>query len=249
MTPLRAGRFGARRRRATRFGAPNGVMAGVFVVLMAIAAPAALDAQARTQPPAPPRARPAPPKPRIGIRGYVAFGTARLAANESFDAVAEPRSSAVFGGVQVTNLWKGVFADLGFSRLSLDGERVFVDDRRVFRLGIPLEVTMRPVDITGGWRLALMRGRIAPYAGAGLTYLHYEETSAFAGSGEDVSESKAGPVVIGGVDVRVWRWILAGGELRWRRVRGILGERGVSAEFGENDAGGINVGVRISVGR
>jgi hypothetical protein len=51
------------------------------------------------------------------------------------------------------------------------------------------------------------------------------------------------------VDVRVWRWISAGGEFRWRRVRGILGEGGVSAEFGEDDAGGFNAGVRISIGR
>jgi hypothetical protein len=221
----------------------------LVVFLLAIAAPAALDAQTRTQPRTAPRARSAPPPQRIGIRGYVAFGTARLAANETFEAVAEPQGSAVFGGVQVTNLWKGVFADVGASQLSLDGERVFVDNGRVFELGIPLEVTMRPFDIAGGWRLALMRGRVFPYVGAGLTYLHYEETSEFAGSGEDVSESKAGPLVIGGVDVRVWRWVSAGGEIRWRRVRGILGERGVSAEFNEDNAGGINVGLRISVGR
>jgi hypothetical protein len=237
------------RLRAARYGAASGVIVGLVVFLLAIAAPAALDAQTRPKPRTVPRARPAPPRPRIGIRGYVAFGTARLAASETFEAVAEPHSGALFGGVQVTNLWKSVFADVAGSQLSLDGERVFVDSGRVFELGIPLEVTMRPFDIAGGWRLALLRGRVFPYVGAGLTYLHYEETSQFAGSGENVSESKAGPLVIGGVDVRVWRWISAGGELRWRRVKGILGERGVSAEFGEHDAGGINVGVRISLGR
>jgi hypothetical protein len=217
--------------------------ARLLVLLLTIAAPASIAAQPRT----PPRARPAPVQPRIGFRGYVTFGTARLAANDTFEAVAEPQSRAIAGGVQVTNIWKNAFADVGGSQLSLDGERVFVDNRRVFELGIPLEVTMRPLDIAGGWRLALMRRRIFPYVGAGFTYVHYEETSEFAGSGENVSESKAGPLVIGGVDVNVWRWLSAGGEFRWRRVRGILGERGVSAEFGEDDAGGFNAGVRISV--
>jgi hypothetical protein len=216
----------------------------LFVLLLMIAAPRALDAQPRF----PPRARPAPVQPRIGFRGYITFGTARLAAKDTFEAVAEPQSGAIGGGVQVTNIWKNAFADVGGSQLSLNGERVFLESGRVFALGIPLEVRMRPFDIAGGWRLALMRGRIFPYVGAGLTYMQYTETSEFAGSGENVSESKAGPLVVGGVDVRVWRWISAGGDVRWRRVRGILGDRGVSAEFDEEDAGGFNAGVRISIG-
>lgn len=223
----------------------------VLTLLIVVAAPAALDAQTRPKPRTPPQprtpSRPAPVQPRIGFRGYVTFGTARLAANETFAAVAESRIGAIGGGVQVTNIWKNAFADVAGSQLSLDGERVFIDNGRVFELGIPLQIAMRPLDIAGGWRLALMRGRIFPYIGAGLTFVQYEETSEFAGSGEDVSESKAGPLVIGGVDVRVWRWISAGGEFRWRRVRGILGERGVSAEFSEDDAGGFNAGMRISV--
>jgi hypothetical protein len=237
------------RLRAVRYGAASSTL---LVLLVTISAQTSLDAQTppqtRPQPRTPPRARPAPVKPRIGFRPYLSFGTARLAAKDTFEAVAEPQSSAIFGGLQVTNIWKNAFADVGGSQLSLDGERVFVDNGRVFELGVPLEVTMRPLDIAGGWRLALMRGRLFPYVGAGLTYVRYEETSSFAGSGEDVSDSKAGPLVIGGVDVRVWRWISAGGELRWRRVRGILGEGGVSAEFGEDDAGGFNAAVRFSFG-
>jgi hypothetical protein len=217
------------------------------VLFVMIAAPALLDGQTRPQPRTPTRARPAPAQPGIKFRPYVSFGTARLAAKDTFEAVAEPQARAIAGGVQVTNIWKNAFADVGGSQFSVDGERVFVNNGRVFELGIPLEVTMRPLDIAGGWRLALMRGRVFPYVGAGLTYVQYKETSEFAGSGEDVSESKAGPLVIAGVDVSVWRWVSAGGELRWRRVTGILGERGVSAEFGEDDAGGINAGVRISI--
>ena len=228
-----------------------GGLVPLFVLLVSIAAPASLRAQTRPRPGTPPRTAPrVPPKPvqpRIGVRGYVSFGTARLAAADTFEAVAEPQAGAIFAGVQITHIWKNVFADVGGSQLSLDGQRVFIDNGRVFELGIPLEVRMRPFDFAGGWRLPLMRGRIFPYVGAGLTYLQYRETSQFAASGEDVSEGKTGPLVIGGVDVTVWRWISAGGEFRWRRVRGILGERGVSAEFGEDDAGGFNAAARISV--
>ena len=188
-------------------------------------------------------------KPRLGIRGYVAFGGTTLAAKETFEAVADNRGSAIVGGAQVTNIWKNVFADIGGSQLSLDGERVFVLNGRIFELGIPLDVTLRTFDVAGGWRFSYLRGRVFPYAGAGFSHLHYEEKSEFAQSGEDVTDGSVGPLLLVGADVRVWRWIGAGGELRWRRIRGILGEGGVSKEFGEDDAGGVSAGVRISIGR
>jgi hypothetical protein len=215
-------------------------------VLFAASRPA--DGQTPVRPRTPPR--PVVSQQRIGLRGYVTFGSTTLAASDTFEAVAGTRRrGALGGGGQVTGLWKGVFADVAGSQMSLDGERVFVDGGRVFKLGIPLEITLRPVDVAAGWRFRLLRDRLFPYAGVGLTYLHYEETSQFAAGGEDVSEGKAGPLFIGGADVRLWRWISAGGELRWRRVTGILGGGGASGEFGEDDAGGVNVAMRISVGR
>lgn len=185
----------------------------------------------------------------VGVLGYGSFGIATLAAGDTFDAVAGTTSAPVFGGgAQLTGLWRGLFADVALFQLSLDGERVFVDDEgTVFELGIPLEVRMRPVDIAAGWRFAV--GRVSPFAGAGVTFMSYEETSDFAAAGDDVSEGAAGMLLLGGVDVRVWRWFQAGGELRYRRVPGILGEGGVSAAFGDDDAGGFSAAVRISVGR
>jgi opacity protein-like surface antigen len=148
----------------------------------------------------------------------------------------------------VTNLWRSVFADVAASQTSLDGERVFIDDAgTVFELGIPLEVTMRPIDVAAGWRFGF--GRVSPYVGAGVTFLTYGETSDLSEGGEDVDESGTGALVLGGVDVQVWRWVFAGGEVRYRRVSGILGEGGVSAHFGEDNAGGVSAAVRISIGR
>jgi opacity protein-like surface antigen len=185
----------------------------------------------------------------IGIRGYVLFGVAQLAAKDTFEAVADTSQQPLFGGgVQVTNIWKGVFADVGVSQIqTFDGERVFVDDGEVFGLDIPLEVKMRPVDVAAGWRLAF--GRISPYVGAGVTFFKYEETSEGADADEDVDESRTGPLFLGGVDVAIASWLHAGGEIRYRQVKGILGDGGVSAEFGEDNAGGLAAGIRISIGR
>lgn len=185
----------------------------------------------------------------IGIRGYASFGIARLAATDTFEAVADTTQQPVFGGgVQVTNIWRGIFADVGVAQIeTIEGERVFVDDGEVFELDIPLEVKMRPVDIAAGWRLAY--GRVSPYVGAGVTFLSYEETSEGADADEDVSETTSGPLFLAGIDVAIVNWLHAGGELRYRQVKGILGEGGVSGEFGEDNAGGLTAAVRISIGR
>lgn len=185
----------------------------------------------------------------IGLRGYATFGVAQLAAQDTFEAVADTTQQPVYGGgVQVTNIWKGVFADVGVSQIqTVDGERVFVEDGEVFELGIPLEVKMRPVDIAAGWRLTF--GRISPYVGAGVTVFKYEETSEGADADENVDESRNGPLFLGGVDVAIVSWLHAGGEIRYRQVKGILGEGGASAEFGEDDAGGLAAAIRISIGR
>jgi hypothetical protein len=185
----------------------------------------------------------------VGVRGHGTFGSTALAASETFRAVAGGASASTFGGgVQVTNLWKRIFAEVAVSQLSRNGERVFIGSGGdLFELGIPLEVTMRPIDVAAGWRFAFRR--VSPYAGAGVTFLSYEETSGFAEAGDDVSERGTGPLVLAGVDVQIWRWIHAGGELRYRRVRGILGDAGVSEHYGERDAGGFSSAVRLSIGR
>jgi hypothetical protein len=49
--------------------------------------------------------------------------------------------------------------------------------------------------------------------------------------------------------VTIVDWLHAGGEFRYRRVSGILGESGASEEFDEDNAGGFSAAVRISIGR
>ena len=130
----------------------------------------------------------------------------------------------------------------------MDGERVFVDDdRTVFPLGIALQVKVQSIDFAGGWRVTT--GRRSPYIGGGATLTLYKETSAFSDASDDLDEQALGPMVLAGVDAKVLEWVHLGGELRYRFVKGILGENGVSEALGEDDAGGFAVGVRVSFGR
>lgn len=193
------------------------------------------------------QASPAWAQSTVGGRAYVTFGATSETASETFDAVAgTSRANGIGGGGTITGLWRGLFVDVGVSRQRFSGERVFVSNGAVFPLGIPLEITVRPIDIATGWRFA--SGRASPYVGGGATFLTYEETSDFAQPGEDVSEQKTGLVLLAGLDVAIQRWLHAGAELRYRSVTGLLGSSGVSEAFGEDDLGGTAIAVRISVG-
>ena len=181
----------------------------------------------------------------VPLRGYAAFGSTWLTAAESFNAVAgTARTSNIGGGAAVT-LWKNAFVDVALVRMSVDGERVFVDQGTVYGLNIPLQVTMLPFDVAAGWRWA---GRISPYGAAGLSRVSYTERSDFAGAGDDVESSGVGPLVLTGADLRVTRLVHVGAEVRYRHVKGPLGQAGVSAVFGERSIGGFAASIRASVG-
>jgi len=181
-----------------------------------------------------------------GLRGYVTFGSTSLTAADTFDAVAGSSRAPTIGGGVAATLWKGVFVDVAASRIKVDGERVFVNDGTVFPLGIPLEISLTPLDVAGGWRTG---ARVQTYAGAGITRIAYKETSDFSVAADDVDSSASGLLVLGGVDVALSQWLHVGGEIRYRRVEGVLGEGGVSEIFGERELGGFTAAVRFAVGR
>jgi hypothetical protein len=190
----------------------------------------------------------APAAAQVGILVHGSYDSTRFEARRSFEAVTGASSveGATFG-VSATRLWRGIFVDVAAAKRTIDGERVFVHAGSVFRLGIPAAIEWRPLDIAAGWRFEL--GRVAPYAGVGATTISYTETARFAQAGDDVSESASGVVVLGGVDVAVWRWINVGGEVRYRSVKGVLGVGGASEAFGEDQLGGTSAAVRVSFGR
>jgi hypothetical protein len=186
---------------------------------------------------------------RVGLSGYGVFGDVRLDADQTFQAVSETSHGLVMGGgLQVTNLWRFVFVDVAVSRMTIDGERISLnDDGAVQPLGIPLEVSMLYVDVAAGWRH--VHGRLSPYVGGGISRLRYRETTEFAQPGEDVAESGTGPLFLAGVDFALFRWMRVGGELRYRRIGGVLGSGGASARFDEDSAGGVSTALRVTIGR
>ena len=184
---------------------------------------------------------------RVELSGYGVIGDVRLDAAQTFKAVSETSHGRVLGGgVQVTNLGKFLFVDVAVSNVTIDGQRVFIDVGIVRPLGIPLEVRMLYVDVAGGWRH--VRGRLSSYLGGGFSRLRYRETSKSAQQGDAVADSGTGPLFLAGVDVALSRWVRVGGELRYRRIGGVLGSGGASATFGEDSAGGVSTAFRVSFG-
>jgi opacity protein-like surface antigen len=184
----------------------------------------------------------------LGGSAYVSFGQMQFASAQTFEAVfGSARKRSILVGGTVSGIWRGLFADVSVSQVTLDGQRVFVDDGDIFPLGIATTVKVRPFDVIGGWRFDA--GRLSPYVGGGFTVMSYSESDDFTESGEGVDDTGTGPALLAGVDVQAARLLRVGGELRYRSVRGVLGTDGASAAFGEDQLGGFAVGVRVSLGR
>lgn len=221
-------------------------VSALAVLLLAVAAPARAEQTAR---PAPrPAARPA--SSGIGVRAYGIVDLNALAAKDSFDAVLGTSHLTAFGGgVDVVDIWKHLFARVAVTRARKSGSRVFVaDNGEVFPLGIPLTVTMTPIEVGGGWRFVSRKNpRVSPYAGAAFLSMGYTETSKFAEAGDNTSERFAGGDVFGGVDVAIVKWLALSAEAQFRRVPNALFAGGVSNNFGESGLGGFTARVMIGI--
>lgn len=232
-----------------QFGKRVGYVSARKVRIQRVAPPVTLsEPEGTTSPPS----RTAPQRSfrrsRVGGKLYGTFGSTAFAAHDTFEAVAGSATHTNFGiGMIATNLWRDLFVDVGWSQTKMDGQRVFVDDGTVYKLGIPLDIIVRPLDTAAGWRLTF--GRFSPYGGGGVTAMWYRETSAFAESQDNVRETKFGPLALGGVDVMIVRSVFVGAEVRYRAVKGILGHGGASQAFGEDQAGGFSAALRVSFGK
>jgi hypothetical protein len=126
------------------------------------------------------------------VRGFATLGSITFHAQDSFDAVFDRHSGPVFGGGGQVLLPSGIYIEVAASRFTQDGERAFVTATgEVFRLGIPVDLTITPLEITGGWRFRKWR-RVVPYGGAGYSSYRYQETSEFADPEENVDARFSG---------------------------------------------------------
>ena len=214
---------------------------GLMVVGLAMAAPAAAQTS---------RARSvrssSSSKPSIGLFGMFDYST--IASPKSFDAVFGKHTTTGPGaGIDVVNLWKGVFVRIDGSQSSLTGERVVVFNGDVFKLGIPLTAKLTPLEFGAGWRFAGSGSKIAPYVGASAISLKYKETSSFADSSENVDDTYNGFGAFGGVDVRITKQVFAGVEGQYRSIKITPGPNSAAASFNETDLGGIVLRVRLGI--
>ena len=185
---------------------------------------------------------------QIGLRAYGIVDLDSVAAKQSFKAVLGTAKLTAFGGgVDVTDIWKHLFARVAVTRARKTGSRGFVSGSQFFSNGIPLTMTMTPIEAGGGWRFASKRdSRLTPYAGVSFLSVGYTETSTFADAADNTSERFKGQAVFGGVEFGVVKGLTVSGEAQYRRVANALGAGGVSKDFGETDLGGFTA--RITIG-
>jgi opacity protein-like surface antigen len=190
----------------------------------------------------------APAAAQSGILVYGSYASTAFTAADSFKAVSGTARHPGFGGGIVENrLWRGLFVDIGMFQTTVKGERVFLDSGTVYKLGIPLQVKVTPIDLVGGWRVT--KDRLSTFLGAGVSSVSYKETGDFSEGDDNVSQRKVGPVLLGGVDVALTKWVQVGAEIRYRAIKGVLGSGGVSEVYGEKELGGVSAAMRMSVGR
>ena len=189
-------------------------------------------------------------RPLFTIRGFGDLGSVSFTAKDSFDAILGRSRGPIFGGGVEVLERHNVFVDFRASRFRESGERVFRFNGELFPLGIPVNVTVMPIELTGGFRFDF-GSRVIPYAGAGVSWYRYKETSQFATDAENVDETFNGFQVLGGAEVRIWRWIAAAGEVQWASVPDALGQdaNGISREFNETNLGGTTIRVKVVLGR
>jgi opacity protein-like surface antigen len=240
-------------RLPERFGGPGGQTGYVFEGHVTLDSGPPISAlpmrpSAAMTPQHEPAGRTSRPRPpAFGVRGYGEGAYQWFAAKDSFNAIFETASGPFYGGGGQVHIGP-VYVDVGVSRFEKTGERVFVFEGEIFRLGIPDRVTITPLVITAGYRFPV-RDRMVPYVGGGVGSVKFEETSDVADPDENISERFTSYHAVGGMEYAATRWLFVAGEVRYASVPDALGAPGVSAEFDESNLGGVAVAVKVMIGR
>lgn len=180
---------------------------------------------------------------RYRIYGEAAYEW--FTAKNSFDAVfGSPTGLFYGGGAEV--IYRGkFFAQLGVTHFQASGERVMVFNGEVFPLGLDVDVSITPITLNVGYRF--QQKRFTPYLGGGVGLYMYSEKS--YDSEANVSKSPLSYQVLGGLEFPVSRSIALAGEVQYQAAPGILGKGGASEQFGETDAGGFSVRLKVLFGK
>jgi opacity protein-like surface antigen len=195
----------------------------------------------------PPDGRFRTPAPAFGARGYGRVGWEWFLASDSFDAILDQNGGVFYGGGGQV-IFKQLFVDVSVERFEKTGERVFVHDGEVFRLGIPDTITMTPITVSAGWRFPTAGGYVV-YIGGGAGSVSFQEVADFAEPGENVDERFTSFHGLIGLEYAAARWLFLATEFRYTSVPDALGAPGVSADFDESNLGGYGLAVKVLVGR
>jgi opacity protein-like surface antigen len=186
---------------------------------------------------------------RLALRGVLTYGAINWTADETFESALGKSSSPIWTAGGQLLFPSGVFVEVTTGRLNEDGERVFVNGNgQLVNLGQPLTITLRPIEVTGGWRYSGW-WYFAPYAGAGYSAYRFQELSEFAGPGENIDERFDGFHIVGGAEYLPVRWLAIGGELQWSSIPDAIGTSGRSAVFNESNLGGTTLRVKLTIGQ
>ena len=150
------------------------------------------------------------------LRGFGDVGSTTFTAEQSFAAALGSATGNVFGGGVEVVLPIRVFVNVRASRFRETGQRVFLLEGEQFDLGIPTTITVTPVQVTGGYRFGTF-DRFIPYAGAGVGWYGFTETSQFATDGENVDDRFTGFHILGGAEFGLWRWLASAASCNGRR--------------------------------
>jgi hypothetical protein len=203
--------------------------------------PGLLQPAGRSQAPA------APAGPRdAGLRGFGDVSYHFFSARDTFKAVLDQPGGMFAGGGAEFRLANGLFVQGAVRWFRRTGERVFVFEDEVFPLGIENTVTIVPMTATAGFRF---RGSGAiPYVGGGAGVYRFTETSEFEDPTEEVDEEFKSYHVLAGVEWRTQSWLAAAFEVQYTLVPDSL-EGGLADIYDERDLGGLDLRVKIVLGR
>jgi opacity protein-like surface antigen len=188
----------------------------------------------------------------ITMRGFADAGLTVFTATQSFKAILGSPAGPVFGGGVEVGLTRDVFLSVAASRFRRTGQRVFVFQNQVFKLDVSDTISVTPLQISAGYRFRGRRPRrFVPYAGGGIGWYRFSETSAHSTSADDAKMTNAGYHLLAGAETPIRRWAAAAVDAQWSSVPNSLGDSatGVSSLYDEHDLGGFTLRARIIVGR
>ena len=104
----------------------------------------------------------------VTLRGFGDAGVTVFNAAQSFKAILGSAAGPVFGGGVDVGLTRNLFVSVAASRFRRTGQRVFVFQNQVYKLGVSDTISVTPLQVSAGYRFRGRRpSRFVPYAGGG----------------------------------------------------------------------------------